>query len=195
MTITLIGMPAVGKSYMGKAIAKHFNMKLVDGDKVIVKRDGRPLQQIMDEEGLDGFKRIEEETLLTIDNENIVFTPGGSAVYYPSVMERFKSQGIVIYLYASAETIANRAVDFSKRGVVLKKGMTMQDLYNERAPLFEKYADSYICILVLFFPEWFPICFIFSILFKFFKKFYFILEYSCLCHVSFRGTAKWFSYT
>ena len=141
MTITLIGMPAVGKSYMGKAIAKHFNMKLVDGDKVIVKMDGRPLQQIMDEEGLDGFKRIEEETLLTIDNENIVFTPGGSAVYYPSVMERFKSNGIVIYLYASAETIANRAVDFSKRGVVLKKGMTMQDLYNERAPLFEKYAD------------------------------------------------------
>lgn len=141
MTITLIGMPAVGKSYMGKGIAKEFNMKLVDGDKVIVKKDGRPLQQIMDEEGLEGFKRIEEEILLGIENENIVFTPGGSAVYYPSVMERFKEKGIVVYLYASAETIANRAVDFSKRGVVLKEGMTMQDLYNERAPLFEKYAD------------------------------------------------------
>ena len=80
MTITLIGMPAVGKSYMGKSIAKHFSMKLVDGDKVIEKTDGRKLQRIMDEEGLDGFKRIEEETLLTIDNNNIVFTPGGSAV-------------------------------------------------------------------------------------------------------------------
>ena len=141
MTITLIGMPAVGKSYMGKKIAKHFNMKLVDGDKVIVQMDGRPLQQIMDEEGLDGFKRIEEKTLLTIENENIVFTPGGSAVYYPTVMERFKKEGIVVYLYASAQVIKNRAVDFSKRGVVLKPGMTMQDLYNERAPLFEKYAD------------------------------------------------------
>ena len=141
MTITLIGMPAVGKSYMGKSIAKKFNMKLVDGDKVIVKTDGRPLQQIMDEEGLEGFKRIEEQTLLTIDDDSIVFTPGGSAVYYPAVMDKFKQSGIVIYLYASAETIANRAVDFSKRGVVLKKGMTMLDLYNERAPLFEKYAD------------------------------------------------------
>ena len=141
MTITLIGMPAVGKSYMGKAIAKHFGLKLIDGDKVIEKTDGRKLQQIMDEEGLEGFKRIEEETLLTIENENIVFTPGGSAVYYPTVMERFKDSGIVVYLYASAETIANRAVDFSKRGVVLREGMTMADLYNERAPLFEKYAD------------------------------------------------------
>ena len=56
-------------------------------------------------------------------------------------MEQFKNSGIVVYLYASAETISNRAVDFSKRGVVLKEGMTMQDLYNERAPLFEKYAD------------------------------------------------------
>lgn len=141
MTITLIGMPAVGKSCMGRAIAKHFNMKLVDGDKVIEATDGRKLQQIMDEDGLEGFKRIEEKTLLTIDEDNIVFTPGGSAVYYPSVMERFKEKGIVVYLYASAEVISNRLVDFSKRGVVLKPGMTMKDLYNERAPLFEKYAD------------------------------------------------------
>ncbi|MBO7196901.1 MAG: shikimate kinase [Clostridia bacterium] len=141
MTITLIGMPAVGKSVMGRAIAKKFGMKLIDGDKVIEKRTGRRLQQIMDEDGLDGFKAIEEETLLTIKEDNIVFTPGGSAVYYPAVMDQFKEKGIVVYLYASAEVIANRMVDFSQRGVVLKKGMTMQDLYNERAPLFEKYAD------------------------------------------------------
>ena len=141
MTITLIGMPAVGKSCMGRAIAKHFNMKLVDGDKVIEKVYGRSLQEIMDSEGLDGFKKIEEEVLLGIKEDNIVFTPGGSAVYYPAVMEHFKKSGIVIYLYASAEVIRNRSVDFSKRGVVLKPGMTMDDLYNERAPLFEKYAD------------------------------------------------------
>ena len=141
MTITLIGMPAVGKSCMGRAIAKKFNMRLVDGDKLIERVEGRKLQQIMDSEGLEGFKAIEERVLLTIKDDNIVFTPGGSAVYYPSVMEYFKSRGIVIYLYASGEVIANRAVDFSKRGVVLKEGMTMIDLYNERAPLFEKYAD------------------------------------------------------
>ena len=126
---------------MGRAIAKHFNMKLVDGDKVIERVKGRKLQDIMDSEGLEGFKRIEEEVLLGIKEDNIIFTPGGSAVYYPSVMEQFKRNGIVVYLYASAEVIRNRDVDFSKRGVVLKPGMTMDDLYNERAPLFEKYAD------------------------------------------------------
>jgi shikimate kinase len=141
MTITLVGMPAVGKSCMGRAIAKKFDLNLIDGDKVIEQTEGRKLQTIMDEDGLDGFKAIEERVLLTIDEDDIVFTPGGSAVYYPKVMEKFKQKGIVVYLYASAEVISNRLVDFSKRGVVLKKGMTMQDLYNERAPLFEKYAD------------------------------------------------------
>lgn len=134
-------MPAVGKSCMGRAISKHFNMKLVDGDKVIERVKGKKLQEIMDAEGLEGFKRIEEEVLLSIKEDNIIFTPGGSAVYYPAVMEHFKENGIVVYLYASADVIKNRAVDFSKRGVVLKPGMTMDDLYNERAPLFEKYAD------------------------------------------------------
>lgn len=141
MTIMLVGMPAVGKSCMGKALSKKFNMRLVDGDKEIERITGRKLQQIMDEEGLEGFKRIEEEVLLSIKDDNIIFTPGGSAVYYPAVMEQFKNSGIVVYLYASAEVISARKVDFSKRGVVLKEGMTMLDLYNERAPLFEKYAD------------------------------------------------------
>ena len=141
MTIMLVGMPAVGKSCMGRALAKKFNMRLVDGDKVIEKTEGRMLQEIMDQEGLQGFKEIEERVLLSIKDDNIIFTPGGSAVYYPAVMEQFKKSGIVVYLYASAETISNRLVDFSKRGVVLKPGMTMLDLYNERAPLFEKYAD------------------------------------------------------
>ena len=141
MTIMLVGMPAVGKSCMGRALAKKFNMKLVDGDKVIEQTEGRKLQQIMDEDGLEGFKAIEERVLLSIKDDNMIFTPGGSAVYYPAVMEQFKKSGIVVYLYASAETISNRLVDFSKRGVVLKEGMTMLDLYNERAPLFEKYAD------------------------------------------------------
>ena len=154
MTITLIGMPAVGKSCMGRAIAKKFNLKLVDGDKVIESTEGRKLQQIMDEDGLQGFKSIEERVLLTIDEDDIVFTPGGSAVYYPSVMEKFKKSGIVVYLYAIADVISNRLVDFSKRGVVLEKGMTMQDLYNERAPLFEKYADITISCNGTAFPRY-----------------------------------------
>lgn len=141
MTITLIGMPAAGKSCMGRHLSRKLKMKIIDGDKLIEQVTGRKLQDIIDEDGLDTFKSIEEQVLLTIEDDNVIIAPGGSAIYYDSVMQHFKSKGIVVYLYASPETIAERLGDFSKRGVALKPGQTIEDLYMERAPLLEKYAD------------------------------------------------------
>nr|MBE6544758.1 shikimate kinase [Oscillospiraceae bacterium] len=141
MTITLIGMPAVGKSCMGRALSRKLNMKTVDGDKLIMQKTGKKLQDIIDEEGLEAFKKIEEQTLLSITEDNIIITPGGSAIFYPTVMEHFKRNGIVVYLYASYDVIVERLGDYSKRGVVLEKGKTLRDLYDERAPLLERYAD------------------------------------------------------
>ena len=141
MTITLIGMPAVGKSCMGRQLSKKLKMRLIDGDKLIERVTERKLQDIIDRDGLDAFKAIEEKVLLSIDEDNVIIAPGGSAIYYPSVMEHFKSKGIVVYLYASPETIIKRLGDFSKRGVALKPGQTINDLYLERAPLLLKYAD------------------------------------------------------
>ena len=141
MTVTLIGMPAVGKSCMGRAISRKLKMRTVDGDRLIEQLTGHTLQEIIDREGMEKFKEIEANTLLSINDDNIIVTPGGSAIYYPEVMEHFKKMGIVVYLYASVETIIDRLGDFSKRGVVLKPGQTIYDLYNEREPLLRKYAD------------------------------------------------------
>ena len=141
MTITLIGMPAVGKSCMGRALSKKFNMRTVDGDKLIENATGKKLQEIIDEEGLEGFKKIEEKVLLGINEDNIIITPGGSAIYYPDVMEKFKKSGIVVYLFASPEVIKERLGDYSQRGVVLKPGQTIDDLFEERIPLLKQYAD------------------------------------------------------
>ena len=141
MTITIIGMPAVGKTCMGRAISKKLNMRTLDGDKLIEKTTGRKLQDIINEDGIERFKQIEEEILLSIKDDNVIITPGGSAVYYERVMNHFKKMGIVVYLYAGVETIIERLGDFSKRGVVLPEGYTVYDLYNERVPLMEKYAD------------------------------------------------------
>ena len=141
MTITLIGMPAAGKSCMGRHLSKKLKMRVIDGDRLIEQVTGRKLQDIINEDGLDAFKAIEERVLLSIDEDNVIIAPGGSAVYYPSVMEYFKSRGIVVYLYASPETIIERLGDFSRRGVALKPGQTINDLYLERAPLLEKYSD------------------------------------------------------
>lgn len=141
MIITLIGMPAAGKTCMGKKLSKVLGMKQLDGDKLIEKITGRKLQEIIDTDGLQAFKKIEEEVLLSIKDDNVIISPGGSAVYYESVMEYFKSRGPIIYICVSPEILIKRLGDFSKRGVVLEQGQTIYDLYNERAPLLEKYAD------------------------------------------------------
>ena len=141
MTVTLIGMPGAGKTCMGKALARKLKMKVIDGDRLIEERMGKNLHEIIDELGLEGFKKIEEEVLLSIKEDNIIISPGGSAVYYDNVMKHFKSNGVVVYLYVSPETLLSRLGDFSKRGIVLEEGKTIKDLYKERAPLLEKYAD------------------------------------------------------
>lgn len=141
MNIILIGMPGCGKSCMGRALSKKLRMRVIDGDRVIEKNTGRKLQDIINEDGLEAFKKIEEENLLTINGDNIIVSTGGSAVYYEKVMNHFKSIGKIVYLYCSLPVIAERLGDFSKRGVVLKPGQTLADLYEERCALYEKYAD------------------------------------------------------
>ena len=141
MIITLIGMPGCGKSSMSRAIAGKLKLKALDADKVIETKTGKKLHEIIDEVGVDGFKKIEEEILLTINEDNIILATGGSAVYYDSAMKHFKEIGTVIYLYVSFETMLERLGDYSKRGIAMRPGQSIRDLYNERCRLYEKYAD------------------------------------------------------
>ncbi len=141
MTFTLIGMPGCGKSCMGKFLASKLKMQFIDGDKVIEQKTGKKLHELISEFGIEEFKRIEEKTLLSIDDDKAVLAPGGSAVYYDSFMQHAKKLGKVIYLYVSLPVLKERLGDFSKRGIVLKPGQTIDDLYRERVALYEKYAD------------------------------------------------------
>ena len=141
MVITFIGMPGSGKSCMGRAMAGKLKMKLIDTDKLIEKRMGKKLQELIDELGVEEFRRIEEETLLSITGDNLIISTGGSAVYSDAGMRHLKELGKVFYLFCSCETVKKRIGDYSKRGIVLKSGQTIADLYNERAPLYKKYAD------------------------------------------------------
>lgn len=141
MVFTLIGMPGCGKSCMGRAISRKLGMRNIDADRVIEQRKGKKLHKLIEEFGMDGFKKIEKEVLLTIEEDNIILSTGGSAVYYPEVMEHYRKIGKIIYLYCSYEVIEERLGDFSKRGVVLGSGQTLRDLYEERTVLYKKYAD------------------------------------------------------
>ena len=139
--IILIGMAGAGKSTTGVVVAKILKKDFIDGDLVIQSRTGRGLQDIINEDGNDGFRRLEEEILCSIDAENAVIAPGGSAIYYPSVFEHFKKNGVVVYLHVPVEEIERRLSNLATRGVTLDPGQTVADLYYARLPLYEKFAD------------------------------------------------------
>ena len=90
MLYTLIGMPGSGKSCMSRAVSGKFNMKALDADKIIENRIGKKLNEIINELGMEEFRKIEEETLLSINENNTILATGGSAVYYDSAMQHLK---------------------------------------------------------------------------------------------------------
>ena len=143
--IVLIGMPAVGKSTVGVVVAKRLGYEFVDTDLLIQKQEKRLLKEIIAQEGNDGFLAIETQVNRDLDVENAVIAPGGSVVYCEEAMEHYKKTGTVVYLKVSYETIDRRIQNAKSRGVVLKEGQTLKDLYDERVCLFEKYADYTIC--------------------------------------------------
>ncbi len=139
--IVLIGMPSAGKSTVGVIIAKNLGMNFIDTDVLLQTRQGKLLQEILDAEGTEAFLEIEEEAILSIDCGNTVIATGGSAVYSEKAMEYLKRNGLVIYLHVAMETVNIRLRNLKTRGVVLSKGQTLEDIYRERVPLYEKYAD------------------------------------------------------
>lgn len=143
--IVLIGMPAVGKSTVGVVVAKRLGYEFVDTDLLIQKQEKRLLKEIIAQEGNDEFLAIENQVNRDLDVENAVIAPGGSVVYCEEAMEHYKKTGTVVYLKVSYETIDRRIQNAKSRGVVLKEGQTLKDLYEERVCLFEKYADYTIC--------------------------------------------------
>lgn len=139
--ITLIGMPGAGKSTLGVVLAKILGYEFLDSDLLIQKTEKRRLYQIINEEGLEGFKAIENRVNASIETESTVIATGGSVVYCSEAMEHLKSIGKVVYLKISLESLTRRLGNLKKRGVLLKEGQTLKDLYEERVPLYEKYAD------------------------------------------------------
>lgn len=138
--ITLIGMPGAGKSTVGIVLAKVLGYDFIDSDLLIQKEEGRLLWQIMRDEGIDGFNRIEERVNSEIQADHSVISPGGSVIYGAKAMEHLREISTVVYLKVNCPVLAKRLGDLRKRGVVLKPGQTLQDLYQERVPLYEQYA-------------------------------------------------------
>ena len=141
MNLILIGMPGCGKSTVGVVLAKALGMDFIDSDLVIQKVTGQRLSEIIDERGDAGFREVENRVNADLQAENSIIATGGSAVYGEEAMRHLKQIGTVIYLKLSCDAIAERLGDLHERGVSIQPGWTLQDLYNERIPLYEKWAD------------------------------------------------------
>lgn len=139
--IILIGMPAAGKSTIGVVLAKRLGYEFIDADLLIQKQEKRLLREIIADVGDDGFLAIEDQVNAGVEAENAVIAPGGSVVYCENAMAHYREIGTVVYLQASYETIRERIGDPKERGVVLREGQTLFELYEERRKLFERYAD------------------------------------------------------
>jgi shikimate kinase len=139
--IVLIGMPASGKSTVGVILAKVLKRSFIDTDLIIQTKTDKTLVEIIENEGIDAFIAIENRIVSSLQVENSVIATGGSVIYGENAMLHLKSIGKVVYLCLDFEEISSRLKDIKSRGIVMKAGKSLYDVYIERTPLYEKYAD------------------------------------------------------
>ena len=139
--LVLIGMPGAGKSTVGRLLSASLDRPFLDTDELLESRRGKPLQEIIDGVGVDRFCELEAELILSLDREGEVIATGGSVVYRQEAMDHLQDGGLVVYLAARLETVRRRVTDPHSRGIAMAAGQSLADLYRERTPLYERYAD------------------------------------------------------
>ena len=138
--IVLIGMPGAGKSTVGVVVAKRLGFRFVDSDLVIQETYGKLLHELIEEYGVEGFWKLENDVNASLLGERSVIATGGSVCYEPEAMAHLGKIGTVVYLQLPYESLQERLGDLNARGVTMRKGQTLSELYEERVPLYEKYA-------------------------------------------------------
>ena len=141
MNVILTGMPGSGKSTLGVLLAKALGYGFIDADLVIQSNEHRLLQDIIDDDGIESFLKCEDRALRSIDCDNTVIATGGSAVLSPSAMDHLKRLGVTVYICVPCAELERRVSNITTRGIAAAKGETLSDIFEERAPLYEKYAD------------------------------------------------------
>lgn len=144
--LVLIGMPSSGKSTAGVLLAKKIGYGFLDTDLIIQGEQGALLSEIIEREGSDGFLAIEERVNAGIMAMRCVIATGGSVCYSQRAMQHLKSIGTVVYLQLGEEEVSRRIPSLAKRGVVMRGSISsLDELYRERVPLYERYADISVC--------------------------------------------------
>lgn len=139
--IILIGMAGCGKSTIGVLLAKTLGYEFIDTDLILQRQERRLLQEILNTDGFPYFKDAEERALCSLHATHAVIATGGSAVYSERGMEHIKQDGICVWLKLPYDEILRRIHNISTRGIAISPGKTLRDVFEERQPLYAKYAD------------------------------------------------------
>ena len=140
-SIVLIGMAGVGKSTVGASLAEALGFNFTDLDDYILGKDGKTIQEIIDDEGEEAFLRLEKRRMYEIDLTRRVVAPGGSIIYHSDLMEYLRQHSTLVYLDDSFENVEEKLADMSARGIVGLKNKSLRQIYHERRPLYSEYAD------------------------------------------------------
>lgn len=139
--LVLIGMPGAGKSTVGVLLAKALMMPFVDTDLLIQRQENSFLQELIEKNGIGGFIKIEERIVMELDLKNHVIATGGSVIYSKPAIDHLKSGGVLIFLNSKIYQLERRLKNVQTRGIAMQPGQSVSDLYEERMPLYKKYAD------------------------------------------------------
>ncbi|WP_250462758.1 shikimate kinase [Microbulbifer litoralis] len=140
-SVVLIGMPGAGKSTLGVLLAKELALDFVDTDLLIQSREGRTLQEIMNESDYLNLRRIEGEVIADAELPSHVIATGGSVVYSEEGMANLRRFGPVVFLNCSAAELRRRINNYESRGIAKAPGQSFAALFEERQALYRQYAD------------------------------------------------------
>lgn len=153
MNLVLIGMPGAGKSTTGVVLAKALGYDFLDTDLLLQKQVDMTLQHYIDQKGMAAFIEAEAKVIQSLDMNKTVIATGGSVIYSPEAMAHLRSMGLIIYLKVSYEDLEKRLANFSSRGIAIRKGASLKDVYQERASLYDTYGDVVVDETGLTFEE------------------------------------------
>ena len=144
--ICLIGLPYAGKTSIGKSLYKHLNKGFVDTDDIIRSKYKTNLSEIISKYGNKKYLEIERDVIHSLHFENMVISTGGSVIYQPDTMDHLKNtlDSNIYHLFLSKQEFNKRVKDLDKRGVIIEKGQSINDLYNERIQMYSTYSDKII---------------------------------------------------
>lgn len=139
--LVLVGMPGCGKSTVGIVLAKMLGWDFVDVDLVIQNRSGKRLQEMIAQLGNEGFLEREADAVESLKCSHTIIATGGSAVLHPRGLAKLRQLGRLVYLEHPYEEIEGHIHNLESRGITLRPGQTLKDLYDVRTPIYEQVAD------------------------------------------------------